>query len=219
MNCLITDAIQPYSKEATMPKSKSDTNAISLLKNDHKTVKGLFEKFEAAEESSEKENIIAEAIEELKVHATVEEEIFYPAIREEVGDDLMNEAEVEHHVARMLIAELDQSTEDEEYRNAKFKVLAEAVKHHIKEEEGQMLPSAEELDMDFDALGEQMVQRKEELKSEGVPPDAEHEMLSGRQGRPRERTKMAGASKAAGRKSDNEKGMEPRKGRKEPRNA
>src|SRR5437762_12372102 len=118
-----------------MPKTKSETNAISLLKNDHETVKDLFEKFESAEDSSEKQNIIAEALQELKVHATIEEEIFYPSIRQEMGDDdLMNEAEVEHHVARMLIAELDQSTEDEEYRNAKFKVLAEAVKHHIKEE-------------------------------------------------------------------------------------
>src|SRR5436189_5884142 len=104
MNCLITDAIQPYSKEITMAKSKSETNAISLLKEDHEKVKDLFEKFEAADDSSEKQNIIAETIEELKVHATIEEEIFYPAIREEVGDDLMNEAEVEHHVARMLIA-------------------------------------------------------------------------------------------------------------------
>jgi len=174
-----------------MSKARSETNAISMLKEDHQTVKDLFEKFEDAKSDAEKQTIISEAIQELKVHATIEEEIFYPAVRNELEDDILNEAEVEHHVARMLIAELDEEDDSEEYRNARFKVLAEAVKHHIKEEEGQMLPKAKSLDIDFESLGQQMMQRKEELSSEGVPEDAEHEIVAENPGRIRERTTVA----------------------------
>jgi hemerythrin superfamily protein len=175
-----------------MSKSRSETNAISMLKEDHQTVKDLFEKFEDSKSDAEKEKIISEAVHELKVHATIEEEIFYPAVRNEVEDDILNEAEVEHHVARMLIAELDEEDDSSDYRNARFKVLAEAVKHHIKEEEGKMLPQVKDLEIDFDSLGEQMMQRKEELASEGVPEDAEHEIIAENPGRLRERTTVAG---------------------------
>jgi len=195
---------QIHQKETTMSKSKSDTNAISMLKKDHQTVKGLFEQFEDAKDPAEKQNIISEAIQELKIHATIEEEIFYPAIRGEMEEDILNEADVEHHVARMLIAELDESNDDDAYRDARFTVLAEAVRHHIKEEEGQMLPKAENLDLDFDSLGEQMMQRKEELESEGVPADSEHEMVAANPGKVREKTMMASAKKAAAQGSDRE---------------
>jgi hemerythrin superfamily protein len=184
------------SKEKTMSKPKAETNAISMLKRDHETVKGLFEKFEDFENAAEKQKVISEAIHELKIHATIEEEIFYPALRSEVEDDVLNEAEVEHHVARMLIAELDESNDDdEEYRNARFTVLAEAVRHHIKEEEGQLFPQAKDLDMDFERLGEQMMQRKQELVSAGVPEDSEHKMVSANPGKIRETTSMAGERK------------------------
>jgi hemerythrin superfamily protein len=174
-----------------MSKASSETNAISMLKEDHQTVKGLFDKFEKSDNPAEKQKIISDAIHELRVHATIEEEIFYPAIRNEVEDDILNEAEVEHHVARMLIAELDESKDNEDYRNARFTVLAEAVRHHIKEEEGQMFPQAKNLDIDFESLGEQMMQRKEELESDGVPTDSEHEMVAANPGKIRERTTMA----------------------------
>ena len=84
-----------------------ETHAISILKKDHDTVKELFDRFEKTDAPTEKENIIARAIMELKIHATIEEEIFYPTVRKEVDTDLMNEADEEHHVARVLIAELD----------------------------------------------------------------------------------------------------------------
>ena len=155
-------------------------NAIELLKADHKEVKALFGRFEDTEDSNEKYSIMGQAINELKVHVAIEEELFYPAIREEAGLDIMSEAEVEHHVARLLIAELDAwaAEDDEELRNARFKVLVESVRHHIKEEEGQMFPRIEESGIDLDALGAQLSERRTQLKSEGVPPDAEHELIS-----------------------------------------
>jgi len=193
-----------------MSKSKSDTNAISMLEKDHETVKALFDRFEDAEDSAEKQSIISEAIQELKIHATVEEEIFYPAIRKEEGEseveeNVLNEAVVEHHVARMLIAELDEAGEDEEYRNARFKVLSEAVRHHIKEEEGKMFPQAKDLDLDFDSLGQQMMERKEELISEGVPPDSEHESVQANPVQVWERTTVAGDGGATRQKSEGER--------------
>ena len=187
-----------------MSKAKSETNAIAMLKQDHETVKGLFEKFEDTKDGAEKQKIISEAVHELKIHATIEEEIFYPAVRNQVEDDILNEAEVEHHVARMLIAELDESDDSDEYRNARFTVLSEAVRHHIKEEEGQMFPKVKALDIDFESLGEQMMQRKEELALDGVPEDPEHEMVAANPGKVREKTTMA-RSKTSSRKEPSRK--------------
>jgi len=161
-----------------MSKSREETDAIALLKSDHEKVKDLFKQFESAESQEDKDGIIEQAIAELKIHAQIEEEIFYPALRGEVEDDLMNEADEEHHIARVLIAELEAGEGDEdERRNAKFNVLAESVRHHIKEEEGEMMPSAKKTNTDFQALGMRMVERKNELKKSGVPDDDEHEMV------------------------------------------
>jgi Hemerythrin HHE cation binding domain len=157
----------------------NETNAIAMLKNDHSKVKELFDQFESADEQAETDGIIGNAIEELKIHATIEEEIFYPALRDaQIDEALMNEAEQEHHVARMLIAELDTHSGNEGRRHAKFKVLAEAVRHHIKEEEGKVFPDAKDLDIDFEELGSRMMERKAELMDRGVPPDAEHKMVA-----------------------------------------
>ena len=160
-----------------------EKHAISILKKDHDTVKDLFEKFEKAESSTEKERIIAKAVNELKIHAAIEEEIFYPTVRKHVGSDLMNEADEEHHVAKVLIAELDLNGGGGDHRMAKFTVLAESVRHHIKEEENEMLPKAKELDIDFEALGQKMLDRKAELKKDGVPKDAEHAMVAQARGK------------------------------------
>jgi len=154
-----------------------EKHAIAILKKDHDTVKELFEKFEKTESSAEKEKIIAKAVEELKTHAAIEDEIFYPAVRKHVGKDLMNEADEEHHVARVLIAELDGNAAPD-HRHAKFTVLAESVRHHIKEEEAEMLPKAKQLDIDFEVLGQQMLDRKKDLKQNGIPKDAEHIMVA-----------------------------------------
>jgi len=159
-----------------MSKTK---DAIALLKADHEKVKGIFEKFEKSDSQEEKNSLIDQALEELKVHAEVEEELFYPALRGEVENDLMNEADEEHHVARILIAELEEGDEeDDERRNAKFTVLAEGIRHHIKEEEGEMMPQAKDAGVDLDSLGERIQERKNELMESGVPADDEHQMVS-----------------------------------------
>src|SRR5438309_492443 len=116
-----------------------EKHAIAILKKDHDTVKGLFDEFEAAEAPAAKAKIINQAVTALKLHAVLEEEIFYPAVRAHVGGKVMNEADEEHHVARVLIAELDRGAPND-HRDAKFTVPAESVKHHIKEEEDEMLP-------------------------------------------------------------------------------
>lgn len=156
-----------------------EKHAIAILMKDHDVVKELFDRFEKAEAASEKEKIIAEALTELKIHAAIEEEIFYPAVRKQVGKDLMNEADEEHHVARVLIAELEFDGRGNDHRDAKFTVLSESVRHHIKEEEGEMLPKAKSVDMDFEALGQQLLDRKKELRKNGIPSDAEHAMVAG----------------------------------------
>ena len=160
-----------------------ETHAISILKKDHDTVKELFDRVEKTDAPTEKENIIARAIMELKIHATIEEEIFYPTVRKEVDTDLMNEADEEHHVARVLIAELDSKGGGGSHRNAKFTVLAESVRHHIKEEENEMLPKAKDADIDFEELGQRMLDRKKELKENGIPKDLEHAMVARVNGR------------------------------------
>jgi hypothetical protein len=154
-----------------------EKHAIAILKKDHDTVKELFDRFEKAGSAAEKEKIITKAIHELEIHAVIEEEIFYPAVRKHVGAEVMNEADEEHHVARVLIAELDAGGRGNDYRDAKFTVLAESVRHHIKEEENEMLPKAKDLQIDFTALGQEMLDRKDELEDDGIPADAEHTMV------------------------------------------
>jgi hypothetical protein len=163
-----------------MPTKEKATNAITLLKEDHEKVKDLFEKFEKTNGSATKAKIVDEALMELKVHATVEEELFYPAVRQQIEDEegLMDEADEEHHVAKVLIAELEKMRGDEAHWEAKFKVLAESVRHHIKEEEGKMFKEAKRTDIDFDMLGAQMANLKEELKQKGLRPDAEAKMIA-----------------------------------------
>ena len=155
----------------------SKNPVLALLKKDHDTVKDLFEKFEKAETPSAKKKIVKEALAELKVHATIEEEIFYPAVREPVGDDIMNEADEEHHVAKVLIAELDEMDGHEDHYEAKFTVLAENVRHHIKEEENEVFPKVKDAHVDFEDLNQKILRRKEILLAKGVPPTAEEAMV------------------------------------------
>src|SRR3954469_9056383 len=143
--------------------SHDGNDAVSILKRDHDTVKELFDEFEKAKQRAAKKKIVAKALTELKGHAALEEEIFYPTVRAALDHDVMNEADEEHHVAKVLIAELDKMTGREDHYEAKFQVLAENVRHHIKEEESEMLPKAKALPIDFDALGEKMLRRKEQL--------------------------------------------------------
>jgi len=142
-------------------------DAVKLLKDDHKKVKDLFRQFESARTADRKMKIAQEAMNELDVHAEIEEEIFYPAAKAKAdneGKELVAEAVEEHHVVKMLIAELKAMPEVNEQFEAKFTVLIENVEHHIEEEEKEMLPDAKKtLGKDIDMLGDQMAARKKEL--------------------------------------------------------
>ncbi len=153
-------------------------DAIALIKSDHDKVKALFNQFENADNLCSKKKIVAEAIMELKIHAEIEEKIFYPSVREGVEKDLMNEADEEHHVAKLLIAELGHMDPSDDHWEAKFTVLVENVRHHIREEEGGMLPHARRLDMDFNAIGRKLLVMKQQLKKNGIPPCDEEKMIA-----------------------------------------
>ena len=156
-----------------MAKAKSQ-NAIALLKADHRAVEELFEKYEKSR--SKKAEIAQKICAELIVHTIIEEEIFYPACKEAgIEDDMLDEAYVEHDGAKMLIAQLREGTPDDEFYDAKVKVLAEEIKHHVKEEEQRdgIFAAAKAAGMDMDALGEKLAARKRELmaeiEEEGLP--------------------------------------------------
>ena len=142
----------------------SASSVTDMLRKDHKKVKGLFEEFEQAEDTTTKQRIVETALTELEVHSKLEEELIYPAIRAEVGDDdLMDEALEEHHVVHGLLGELKKMKASDESYDAKFTVLAENVRHHIKEEESEMFPKAEDCEIDWEALCSQVMKRKEQL--------------------------------------------------------
>lgn len=139
---------------------------VDMLREDHQKVKDLFDEFEDTDDSKEKQRIVETALAELDVHAKLEEDLIYPAIRGEIDeDDLMDEALEEHHVVHVLIAELKKMKPRSERYDAKFTVLGENVKHHIKEEEGDMLPKAEGLDIDWEELTARVMKKKEQLMS------------------------------------------------------
>jgi hypothetical protein len=152
-------------------------DAIALLKADHRKVEDLFEKFESAKSADRKKALALEICTELSVHATIEEEIFYPACKGKVEEDLMSESYVEHDGAKVMIAELLASSPDDEFYDAKMTVLSEEIKHHVKEEEkpGEgMFAQARDGELDMEALADRMKARKEQLlakiKAEGLPP-------------------------------------------------
>ncbi len=151
-------------------------DAIALLKADHRAVEALFEKFEGAKGDGAKEKIARQICLELTVHAQIEEEIFYPACEGKVEEDLIKEAYVEHDGAKVLIAEIEAGGPDDDYYEAKVKVLSEQIGHHVEEEEKRMegmFSQARKAGLDMDALGEQLRARKEQLiadyKSTGLP--------------------------------------------------
>ena len=105
--------------------------------------------------------------EELTIHTTIEEEIFYPAARAAINDDdIMDEADVEHAGAKELIAQIQAMKPDESHYDAKVKVLGEEIDHHVKEEQGEMFPKVRKTKLDLAGLGAQMAARKAELKEE-----------------------------------------------------
>jgi len=158
-----------------MADSKSQ-DAIALLKQDHRAVEELFEKFEKASGSERKQKLAERICLELSVHAQIEEEIFYPACEGKVDEDLLRESYVEHDGAKVLIAEITNGGPSDEYYDAKVKVLSEEIEHHVEEEERRMeglFMQARKAGLDMDALGAQLAARKMELterfKTSGIP--------------------------------------------------
>lgn len=149
-----------------MPKKAKHPDAIALLKEDHAKVKKAFKEFEKLdhEDTATLKELVATTCEDLKVHTALEDEIFYPAVREQIeDDDLMNEAKIEHQSATDLIEQLEKLEPDDPLYVPMFTVLAEYVRHHIEEEEGEMFPEVKKLDLDLEDLAERMTERKEEL--------------------------------------------------------
>ncbi len=147
----------------------SHADAIALLKADHRKVEGLFEQFEAAKGAGKKQALAKQICSELTVHATIEEEIFYPACKGKVEDDLLDEGYVEHDGAKILIAEIEVGTPDEQFYDRKVKVLSEQIEHHVGEEERPstgIFSQARAAGLDMDGLGARLAARKKELTAE-----------------------------------------------------
>jgi len=143
--------------------TRTGNAVVEMLKDDHEKVKGLLERFKETE-GKEKIEIAKTIIQELEVHADLEERLIYPAIRDEIdADDMMDEAVEEHHLVHVLIAELKKLKPSDERFDAKFNVLGELVKHHVEEEEDEILPQAEESKIDWEELASRVMKRKEQL--------------------------------------------------------
>ena len=146
-------------------------DAIQVLEEDHVKVEKAFEQFEklGEEDTEQKQQIVDMVLADLKVHTVIEEELFYPRLLEALSDDdeiedLLDEAEVEHTSAKELIAQIQEMDPEERLYDAKFTVLCEYVKHHVKEERNEIFPKAKRSDLDLDAIGEELESRKMELK-------------------------------------------------------
>jgi hemerythrin superfamily protein len=150
---------------------KSTPDAVKLLTADHKEVHTMFQQYKKlaeAQASAEDRQTLAERIcELLTVHATIEEEIFYPAARDAgVESALLDEAYVEHMTAKELIAQLESMDPDDELYDAKVAVLGEYIDHHVKEEQGEIFPACRSAEMDLEALGVELAERKQLLMQE-----------------------------------------------------
>jgi hypothetical protein len=152
------------------------TDAIALLKADHRKVEELFEKFESAG-SGKKQAIAHQICVELKVHTSIEEEIFYPAFRGKIEDDTLDEAYVEHDGAKVLINDIEAGSPGDDFYDAKVKVLSEEIKHHVHEEEMPsegMFAQCRKTDVDLVAMRDAMLARKKDLMAQAqagkLPP-------------------------------------------------
>ena len=156
--------------------SQSHFDAIALLKADHRKVEDLFAEFAAAKGAAKKQALVEKICAELSGHTVIEEELFYPACRGKVEDALLNEGYVEHDGSKVLIAELIASAPNEEFYDAKVKVLSEQIEHHVHEEERRsdgIFSQARAAGLDMDELGDRLMARKQailgEYKTSGIP--------------------------------------------------
>jgi len=154
--------------------TRAEKDACDLLDADHKAVKKMFKEYEelsgsrARNAAQMKKELAMQICQELTVHTQIEEEIFYPALREVLKDtDLLDEATVEHQSAKDLIAQIQGGGDADDMFDAKVKVLGEYIDHHVKEEKGELFPKARSArKLDLVAMREQLETRKEELMSE-----------------------------------------------------
>ena len=158
---------QASRRQASSRSSRQD--AISLLKQDHRQVEGWFGQFEKTRSDERKRDLAGRICMALKAHATIEEEIFYPAFLEASGDqEIHHEAEVEHEGAKRLIAQIEGSGPEDEYYDARVKVLKEMIRHHVNEEEKRdgMFAKARSSGMDLESIGERLRTRKQQVMGE-----------------------------------------------------
>lgn len=159
-------------------------DAIALLKADHRKVEKLFGEFEKARGQGRKKSLAEEICKELAIHARIEEDVFYPACKGHIEEDALKEAFVEHDSAKVLIAEIEAGGPDDEFYDAKVKVLSEMIEHHVKEEEkqnGSIFAQARKAKLDLDDLGQRMADEKKELSAtyeKGALPKPEMPALS-----------------------------------------
>eukprot|EP01041_Mallomonas_annulata_P029247 gene29247-51210_t len=170
------------------PKSGTINDALDLLKADHDKVKRLFQEFEdlkaTEDEDERKAELVDEICYELTVHAMIEEEIFYPAVRAAIDDDdLMDEADVEHAGARELIRQLEVLYPGDDHFDATVTVLGEEVAHHITKEESDMFDAVRGAGIDLEDLGEQLVTRKDELDEDLSSPPSTIDAMTPRETR------------------------------------
>ena len=157
------------SRSKSKAKSSARTDAVALLKADHRQVEEWFEEFEGARSSQKKQTLASQICAALRVHTEIEEEIFYPAFLKATKDkDMHHEALVEHNGAKNLIGEIEASDPSDEFFDSKVKVLSEMIKHHVKEEEQPdgMFAEAKASKMDLEELGAELFSRKQELEGE-----------------------------------------------------
>ncbi|HUL10177.1 MAG TPA: hemerythrin domain-containing protein [Candidatus Acidoferrum sp.] len=156
---------------ATRRKKAASTrkpDALRLLRSDHEEVSALFRKYEKGTRlGAEEKRALAERIcDALTIHAKIEEEIFYPACDEAVqkAEDLLAEARVEHQTLKDLIAKIEAQQPGTCEFDAEVKVLGEYVKHHVKEEQGELFPKVRKSDLDLESLGSELAERKSSLQ-------------------------------------------------------
>lgn len=141
---------RPSTSSRALPRRNPARDAIQLLRADHRKVQELFGQFEKARDEGRKAELAENICAELKVHAQIEEEIFYPAARDALKDeDLLDEAAVEHASAKDLIAQIEQTQPSEELFNAKVTVLGEYIKHHVKEEQNELFRKLKRTKLDL----------------------------------------------------------------------
>jgi hemerythrin superfamily protein len=154
-------------------KKITGQDALDVLRDHHKEIDALFKQFDSSEDEKTKQECVARACRELVIHAQIEEDLFYPAVRAELPDqDIMDEAEVEHLTFKRLIAELGTMKTSDRLHHARFKVLGEYVRHHVREEENEMFPKVKGTKIDLQALGDEMADMRQELTKNLKPRTA-----------------------------------------------